>query len=216
LTTSTTPRQEVSTEWKPPFPPIFIVPLLLPIILFFPPALLHCHRTYTLSRKRARAASITSTTCSTPTRMMEFDCDYGLVVPVTPYVRPKTARRLTTTGVIPQPNAPPFDPPPYTERRRPRAPTLCRLPSEYTRPIELDDDEVFYPPAVTSVLPHATSTGREFNFPPPTSGASLQATSTGREFNFPPSTSGASLQATSVNSVTFFLTQSQEQHDWSN
>ena len=42
--------QELSTDWKPPFPPILLLPLLLPLVLFFPPAVLHCHRTYTLSR----------------------------------------------------------------------------------------------------------------------------------------------------------------------
>ena len=40
--------------------------------------------------------------------------------------------------------------------------------------------------------------------------------STTPQVYYPPPTSANSLHATSVNSVTFFLTQSQEQHEWSN
>ena len=73
---------------------------------------------------------------------------------------------------------------------------------------ELDDYEVFHPPPVASTgadpivdLIHLVTAGGGGG---------------GGDAFYPLPTSAASLHATSVNSVTFFLTQSQEQHEWSN
>ena len=70
---------------------------------------------------------------------------------------------------------------------------------------ELDDYEVFHPPPVDS-----TGTDPIVNL------IHLVTAGGGGAAFYPLPTSTASLHATSVNSVTFFLTQSQEQHEWSN